>query len=338
VLAREHADAGVMSQVIALGASGRGLIATEDRWLELIAAHRAALEDAYDIVLAPSNETLRVCLNKAYFVRWCLEKGLPGCRSWSLDRLAEVTLPALIRPVTTLHGRGDVGLPKAIFVDSVISLDHWAARFRASGVDALISESLLGRGVTQYSVPFARRDRRIASFVARKVRPPASWAGTGTYVELCPNAEIERLAIAAVEALDFQGIGEVEILHSAQDGRSYLIEINARPWVQYSLAEASGHHLLRFLLGEDLARGATQPKKEGVRWLNFRGDLYVCFSRSEGLYAHGKLSLLEYLRGVLRANAFAFFDWRDPWPAITELAALLGELAPRALRAGWHRT
>jgi D-aspartate ligase len=174
--------------------------------------------------------------------------------------------------------------------------------------------------------------------VARKVRPPASWAGTGTYVELCPNAEIERLAIAAVEALDFQGIGEVEILHSAQDGRSYLIEINARPWVQYSLAEASGHHLLRFLLGEDLARGATQPKKEGVRWLNFRGDLYVCFSRSEGLYAHGKLSLLEYLRGVLRANAFAFFDWRDPWPAITELAALLGDLAPRALRAGWHRT
>ncbi|HEU4922669.1 MAG TPA: hypothetical protein VFT23_06325, partial [Burkholderiales bacterium] len=88
VLAREHADPGLISELIALGTSERGLIATEDRWLELIASHRAALEDAYDIVLAPSNETLRVCLDKAHFARWCLETGLPACRSWSLDRLA----------------------------------------------------------------------------------------------------------------------------------------------------------------------------------------------------------------------------------------------------------
>src|SRR5205085_60351 len=104
-----------------------------------------------------------------------------------LDRLEDVRLPALIRPTSTLHGRPNMGLPKAIFVESVAALNEWAARYRACGIDALISESLLGRRVVQYSVPFARRGAEIMSFVARKVRPPASWARTGTYVELEPN-------------------------------------------------------------------------------------------------------------------------------------------------------
>jgi len=337
VRALERTDAGPLAELLELGDRQRGLIATEDRWLAFIAAHRAALEKAYEAVLAPSNETLRVCLDKAVFARWCDEQGLPGCRSWSLERLAEVTLPALIRPARTLHGRPDVGLPKAVFVDSVTSLNHWAARFRGADVDVLVSESLLGRDLTQYSVPFARRDGRITSFVARKVRPPASWAGTGSYVELCPNAEVEQVARTAVEALDFFGIGEVEILQSGRDGQLYLVEINARPWVQYSLAVASGHNLLHFLLGAQVSPAAALPKKKGVRWLNLRSDLYVCFSRSEGLYKHGDLRLSGYLRDVLGANAFAFFDWRDPWPALKELCSLAGDLAPRAFRSVWQR-
>ena len=336
-LVRESNNNGLVAALTASGAKHCALIATEDRWLEFIAANRGALEAAYGELLVPSNEALRVCLNKAAFARWCEEKALPGCRSWSLDRLAEVALPALIRPASTLHGRPDTGLPKAVFVDSMNSLEEWATRFRAAGVDALVSESLLDRRVVQYSVPFAARGAEVLSFVARKIRPPASWAATGTCVELYPNAEVEDLALRAVRALGYRGVGEVEILQSQQDGRCYLIEINARPWVQYSIAAASGHDLLNFALGGDGRRPSVRQTKQGVRWLNLGADLYVCFSRSEGLYQQGELGLAEYVASALKANAYAFFDWRDPWPAMTELAALLGEVLPRAFRAAWHR-
>jgi hypothetical protein len=72
--------------------------------------------------------------------------------------------------------------------------------------------------------------------------------------------------------------------------------------------------------------------------LNFGGDLYVCFSKTEGLFSHGNLGLAEYAVSVLKANAFAYFDWRDPWPAIKELAALVGKVTPRAFATGWNRT
>ena len=336
-LAWGSGDHALLSALTGLGAKHGALIATEDRWLEFIAAHRDSLQAAFGELLVPSNQALRICLNKAAFAAWCEEQALPRCRSWPLDRLAEVRLPALIRPASTLHGRPGTGLPKAVFVESVNALNEWAARYRASGVDALVSESLLDRQVVQYSVPFAARGREVLSFVARKVRPPASWAATGTCVELHPNAEVEHIARRAVKALDYLGVGEVEILQSQRDGRCYLIEINARPWVQYSIAAASGHDLLGFALGGSGRRASVRQTKQGVRWLNFGADLYVCFSRSEGLYRQGKLGLVQYAASVLKANAYAFFDWRDPWPAMAELAALLGHAVPRALRAGWHR-
>lgn len=336
-LARDSSDAALLTALTGIGAKRCALIATEDRWLEFIAAHRDRLQAVYGEVLVPSNEALRVCLNKAVFARWCEQQALPTCRSWSLDRLAEVELPALIRPVNTLHGRPGIDLPKAVFVKSVNALNDWAARFRASGIDALVSESLLDRRIVQYSVPFAARGGKILSFVARKLRPPASWAATGTCVELHPNAEVEEIARRAVKALDYLGVGEVEILQSEQDGRCYLIEINARPWVQYTIAAASGHDLLSFALGGDGRRESVRQTKQHVRWLNWGDDLYVCFSRSEGLYGQGKLGLAQYAASVLNANAYAFFDWRDPWPAMTALFALLGQALPRVSRTARHR-
>jgi len=338
VLAHEQDHPAILAQLTGLGGRRRAIIATEDRWLEFMVAHRASIEGAYGVVLAPSNEALGICLDKAAFARWCVESALPAPRSWSLDDLGGVTLPALVRPVSTLHDRPEIGVPKAVFVESLNDLNDWAGRFRALGVDALVSESLLERRLTQYSIPFARKKGAITSFVARKVRPPASWARTGTYVELLPNAEVERLARAAVEALDYFGIGEVEILQSEEDRRCYLIEINARPWVQYTLAAASGHDLLGLVLGSHPSSGAKQPRKKGIRWISLRADLYVCFSGSEGLVARGKQSLAEYLVSLFKANAFAHFDLRDPWPAIKEFAALAGEvihaIVRRAARIG----
>src|SRR5262249_37828384 len=157
-------------------------------------------------------------------------------------------------------------------------LRDWLSQYENVGVTPLISESLLGHRLTQFSVPYARCGDTCVSFVARKLRPPADWCRVGTYVGLSPNPIVEALARRAVMALDCDGsIGEVEILRSEDEGKDYLIEINARPWLQYSIAVASGHNLLGVALGRDSGRGAAL-RKEGIWWLDFWADLYVCFS------------------------------------------------------------
>ena len=328
---RVGTDAENLDQVAALGGPDTCLISTADLWLRFLRRNREILEDAFCATLHPSNEALDICLSKAAFADWCLANRFDApryCRGDDASCLQGIRYPVLVRPAVTLHHDARAGIPKAVEAASADELEKLIERFRAAGSVPLVTESLLGQRLIQYSIPFARRGSEILSFVARKVRPPADWCATGTCVELSPNAEVEAVARRAVEALDYFGIGEVEILHSLDDKRSYLVEINARPWLQYSLATASGHNFLGYLLRPDHAK-TTAPLKEGLTWLNFSGDLYVCFSRSQGIVRHGKLGLFDYLRSVFRANVYARCSWSDPKPWLLDSFEWLRSVASR---------
>ena len=320
-----------LSQICALGGADACLVTTADLWLRFVHRNRKALEDAFCMVLHPANGVLDICLNKLAFADWCRANGFETprfCRGDDATCLQSLRYPVIVRPAETLHHDPKPDLPKAVEIGSPDELVNISERFRAAGAWPFIAESLLGHRLIQYSIPFARSDSETVSFVARKLRPPADWCATGTCVELSPNAAVEAVARRAVEALDYFGVGEVEILHSLDDGRSYLIEINARPWAQYALATASGHNFLGFLLrldGYDQRAAVTL----GFTWLNFSDDSYVCFSRSQGIVRHGQLSLSDYLKSILRANVYARFNWRDPKPWLSDSLQWLRSLANR---------
>jgi predicted ATP-grasp superfamily ATP-dependent carboligase len=226
--------------------------------------------------------------------------------------------PVLLRPVRTLHNRGERDLPKAAEARSESELADWLEQFAAKRVVPVVSESLLGRPLEQYSVPFARRNGELLLFTSRKSRPSAEMCQTGTCVEMCVDDRIEQLGRTAVERLDYYGIGEVEILRDKQSGKDYLIEINARPWLQYALAPASNHDFLGLVL-ELPTTGNETALRAGKTWICLYEDLFVAFSRSVGMVRHGRLGLLAYLRSLASCNVFALLDWRDLGPFFRSL-------------------
>jgi len=309
-------DAATLDRILGLGGAQAALISTSDHWIRFLIDHRQALAASYGSIVQPANSTLELCLDKMAFSDWCAASGLPSPAAWIPDRgkrAASLGFPVLLRPVHTVHSRPDVDLPKAVEARSESELAHWLEQFSARRVVPLVSESLLGRSLEQFSVPFARSDRQILLFTARKVRPSAELCQTGTCVELCTDERIEQLGRTAVERLDYFGIGEVEILRDKQTGKDYLIEINARPWLQYALAPASNHDFLGLVLKLP-ATGEKSAVRVGKTWLNFYPDLFIAFSRSVGMVRLGRLSLLTYLRSLIRSNVFALFDWRDLRP------------------------
>jgi predicted ATP-grasp superfamily ATP-dependent carboligase len=292
-------------------------VATGDPWVRFIVRHRARLDAAFGAVLHPSNEALEICLDKQRFAAWCGAHGFDTPRSWwpgAGARPEGLGFPVLVRPAQTLHGLAHAGLPKAVEIHDESALAALLAKFDAAGCAAVVSESLLGPGVTQYSVPFARRSDALLSFVARKVRPAPERCSVGTFVELSPQPEIEAVARRAVQELDYFGVGEVEILHVAASGRASLIEINARPWLQYALAPASGHDFLDTLLRRPVQGGLRRTR--GRTWIDLRSDLFGALSSSVGAVRRGRLGLGAYLASLTRANVHARFDWRDPLPAL----------------------
>jgi predicted ATP-grasp superfamily ATP-dependent carboligase len=316
-LPQEHAGSGLMHELLASGAGRDYVIATSDAWLKHIVAHRKTFEDSSRAVLHPPNSALEICLDKAKFAAWCVAQAIPSPRTWLVGhepRPAQLVPPLLLRPANTLHGGAAAsGLPKAVEVGNEAELDKWLAAFAAQRCPAIVSESLLHQTLTQFSVPFVRTPDKLEIFVARKVRPAPKHCAVGSYVELASQPEVEQLTRRVAEALDYFGIGEAEILRVESTGQLFLIEVNARPWLQYALAPASGHDFLGILVGKPRS---IRRVKDGRRWINLESDLYVAFSSSIGAVRRGELGLGSYLMSLLRANVYARFSVRDPMPAL----------------------
>jgi D-aspartate ligase len=310
-----------LARIVRYGGPASALIATSDRWLRFVSEHRATLQPQFARVLHPSNDALEICLDKLRFARWCAEHGLRTPRAWiggTETMPASARFPLLVRPMLTAHGDKPSPLPKAVEARDRAELKTWLQRYADAGIEALVSESLLGRDLEQCAMAFARSPRDLIAFTTRKVRPAPELCAVGSCVEMRPDPAVEAMGREAAQRLDFFGIGEVEILRDRASGELHLIEINARPWLQYGLVAASGHDFLGTLL-DTPTRRAARTVRSGRTWVDTREDLFNAFSRSIGEVRHGRTRFADYARSALRANVFALFDRRDPLPFFRSL-------------------
>lgn len=293
------------------------LIATSDSWLQYIVENREQLETYFSRILHPSNSSIETCLDKHSFLKLCNRLGVltPKLVNSKLIRSnsSAFKYPLLIRPITTPRN-GKRLVPKAVEVNNREEATHWLDLYSKVGQDALITESLLDRSLEQLSVGISRDGKNICSFTALKRRPLPRMCSVGSYVESIIDPGADCLAKTIIEALDYQGIAEVEILKDKLSNEYFLIEVNARPWAQYSLGPALGFSFLNFLIDQGSCKNNHVQMHCGC-WIDFTADAYCCLSRTIGHVRKGEVSWFSWFRELIRVRNFAYFRIYDPLPA-----------------------
>lgn len=287
------------------------LIADSDHWLRFVIANRLAL--AHATVLHPSNEAIEICLAKDRFARWCGQSGFltPALVDPSE---AAIPFPVVVRPNLTRHR--EVDAPKASVARNRQELDASIAAYRRVGADFVVTQALIDPATRYFAVGFARRsDGAMLAFATEKVRPPVARCRGASYVETCDLPEAIDLAKSVAKRLDFVGVGELEIVRHGD--ALHLVELNPRPWLQYSLGRALGVSLLGFV-----ALGQTQPEpKHQASWISLGADLRWCLSPSDGLVRIGQLPLARFVAQAVTADCWPLWDWRDPRPFLINALA-----------------
>jgi predicted ATP-grasp superfamily ATP-dependent carboligase len=309
------------------------VVADSDRWLRFVSAHRAELSAGNRRVLHPSSTAIDICLDKSAFLRWCEQHDLAAPR-WYEPHEAEAldasAYPLMLRPEWTQHST-PTGLPKAIEIREASQLRYWLDRYRAVAVTPSICTSLLRPGLRQFSVGAARDAKgRVRTFLAEKVRPQAEQCAGGTFVRPAVHPAAEQLAARALDAIEFFGVAEVEVLFDPATQAAHLIEINARPWLQFGLPYACGCDLFGHVFEE--AAGNERPADLSHAWLYFSSDLYACFARDTGLLTQSKMGFAEYLGSLVRADVYATWDWRDPLPLLASASQAASDWIKQRLR------
>jgi protein-tyrosine-phosphatase len=180
------------------------------------------------------------------------------------------------------------------------------------------------------------RGQMVAWFAHRRLHEWPLTGGASTYRESFePPAAMLEGSRRMLEALGWHGAAMVEF-KLAEDGRFWLMEINPRLWGSLALSIDAGVDF-PWLLWQ-LAHGqalATPPAfRRGHRTRSVLLDLNWTLAnlradRSNPLVmARPRLqSALEWLRVLAPGESWDFFDWRDPWPVLGELATFGRDLA-----------
>ena len=188
------------------------------------------------------------------------------------------------------------------------------ARFAAADCEALVSESLLGQQVTQYSIPFARNGSD-ADFVRRPQAAAGARALLGRHVRrtraACRRSSRShdaRWSLSTTTASARSRFCMRDPPAAVASSRSTRVRGCNMRWHRPRGTTSSG-------CCWDDARLPHARVSEGLRWIDFQSDLFGALSSSEGAVRHGQISLASYLASLARANVYARFDWRDPAPA-----------------------
>jgi predicted ATP-grasp superfamily ATP-dependent carboligase len=293
----------------------------DDDMLALVHAERQPLERWFAFLL---NEpaTAAALLDKGRFQTLARARRLPVPRALKLSELAQHDGPVIVKP------RSKAGWENAAVHRDLMGAGAKARRFSSGraalahplvaryGEELAFQEYIDGDDRELWSFHgFAARDgTMLASFTGRKLRTYPALVGESSFIELVPNADLERAGREIAERLELKGVFKMDLKRD-RAGRFHLLEINARYNLWHYLGAKNGVNLpaiaYRYLRRGERPERATAGSL--YRWLCPRLD-WPAYREAA---ARREITLARYLASLLeRPKVYDLFSWTDPRPFV----------------------
>lgn len=304
------------------------LFPTREETVAALSRHRERLQARYRVPTPPW-EVVKWAWDKRNTYQLAAELDIPTPRSWRVAGVSELDAidgqpPFAVKPAIKEHFIYATG-EKAWRADTRAEL---AARVREASElvgagEVIVQELIPGGGEAQLAYcAFFRGGQAAASMVARRLRQhPPLFGRASTFVQTIADPHLEELSQRFLRHIDYYGLVELEYKHDARDGRTKLLDVNARTWGYHSLGQRAGVDFPYLLYADQIAAGepaAAQHAQTGISWIRLATDLPTAAVE----LTRGNLDWRAYLRSLRVANVESVFSREDPLPGLAELALL----------------
>lgn len=315
------------------------LVPCTDGKVRTVSKARERLAPWYEIVL-PAHETVEMLMDKSRFVSFAEDHGLPVPRAHAVRDDSEfrraiesLRFPLVVKPSFRTKGWTDHTTDKAFELDDVASAWKRWERIRSWTDSFVVQEWVRGGPDSLFScnVYFSKDGELLTSFVARKLRQWPVDTGQSALGEEVRDDVVRDLTIDLFEAVDYRGLGYLEVKRDSEDGSYRIIEPNVgRPTGRSAIAEGGGVRMLYTMycdaIGSPLP-GEREQKYTGVKWIHLRRD----FQASMTMMRRGDLGFRQWIRSLRGKKVYAVFSVRDPVPFFVDLLEAFGK-ALRSVR------
>jgi predicted ATP-grasp superfamily ATP-dependent carboligase len=300
---------------------------TRDEVVGSFSRRRGELGEVFRMPL-PAWETTSWAWDKRKTYALANRLGVPTPRTWyptSPRELAEIDAepPFAVKPAIKEHFFYATGAKawRAGSWEELKARFEEASRLVPAG-EVMVQELIPGDGRYQFSFcAFFRRDRSIASMVARRRRQhPPEFGRASTFAETVDLPVLEERSEQLLGAIDYYGLVEIEYKRDPRDGAYKLLDFNARAWGYHTLGLEAGVDFPRLVFADQLG-ASLEPRRgrPGVRWVRLVTDVPTLAVEIR----NGRLGWKD-LFGTL-AGGFdveAVFSREDPRPGLAEIALL----------------
>ena len=185
----------------------------------------------------------------------------------------------------------------------------------SQNLEVMIQEFIPGPDSSNYSYWGYRTNRKFYSeATARKVRndPPETGSPRVQVTKNIP--ELIPAARKILDALEYEGYGNVEFKFDPKSGEYKFMEINPR--INRCIQQAiKGGIDYPFIIYDHMVNNKLPAKaecEENIYWIDWAKD----FVRSIQFRRKEKYSLKQLIQPYLNKHAFGVFDFKDPMPFI----------------------
>jgi len=328
----ETSDPGVLGAYLeSLGLPRAVLIPCSDQWALAVAGLPAATRARFPASIAPrgaveqfvDKDRFRLLVDRLDIPRpWTIPIREPA----DLDLATDDDLATAFLKPTESQRHNQHFRTKGSFIGSRDEAVRVVEEAAAAGISFMLQEWIPGDMSKTFLIDgFVDRDGAVCTMVARRrVRmDPPRLANTCSDVTI-PLADVEACIPPLRRLLDdvgYRGIFNVEFKLDERDGRFKIIELNPRPFWLIGHIASAGVDLpwMSYLDAQDLPV-PTQPGYQVGRFGMYEipdataiGRAWRAFRRPEGPVVE------PWLRGDR-----ALFWWRDPLPAVSGVAQIVG--------------
>ncbi len=307
------------------------LFPMQDEAVSFVACHTQQLADFYRLV-TQDWEIVRWANDKRHTYQMAQEAKVAYPRTWypfSEEDLpeTEVTFPVIIKPAISTR------LQYALRLKALTARDHEELRMQyrlAASVmppeEIMVQEVIPGDGRTQFSVAtFCKDGHILAGMTARRTRQyPIDYGLGSSFVEAIEVPALFEPAEKLLLRMRVSGMVEVEFKHDLRDGLYKLLDINVRPWGWHTLCIACGLDFpyIQYCDAQGIIPDAgttmNAPHYDHY-WVRMLTDLPAGLQEIRA----GISTPTAYLRSLFGRATFSVFNWRDPLPAVGDLAIAL---------------
>lgn len=281
-----------------------------DQGAKFLAERKESLRK-YAAIAVNDWEVFQYAIDKLNTMRVCQEQGVPAPKTIITDNPVDevksgaISFPVVVKPRT---GVGSVGFH--IF-RSIEKLEAFWENYDNQNGLLLIQEYIEQGENPQYRADFYRD--RDGVFRLAMVGKVTRWfpldGGSGIFAFTIHDEEIEKNCKKLLDAINWRGYANIDMVWDVRSGQAKILEINARPGASIRLDYIAGANISRLILEDELGLPVTDMLKyeDNHRMSCFLPDL-LWLLKSKNRF-RTKPSWFDR-RGVNDA----IFTWDDPLP------------------------